>query len=272
MKKNVIPIIGMIIGFILIFWSISQGGSVKGFIDWPSVLITIGGSFATLFIIYPIKQIKNVPRVLKKIMSTTTENKSSLLETITDLSRTARSQGLLVLDSQLAELENEFLVEGLKMVVDGMDAEDIREILETKITNMEERHGMGQAIFMKLGDLAPAFGMIGTLIGLINMLGSLTDPSTIGSGMAVALLTTFYGSMMSNLIFIPIAQNLKLQTEEEAFFCEMIMEGILAIQSGQNPRVIEQKLYSYISETPMKEKVEKSENIGVPQSEGQGYV
>ena len=266
------PIIAMVVGFILVFWSISQGGSAKAFVDWPSVAITVGGSFTALLISYPMKQIKNIPRLLKKLISKPSEDKEGLLESIIDLSRTARSQGLLVLDSQLPDLENEFLVDGLKMVVDGMDAEDIREILETKVENMEERHHMGQAVFMKLGELAPAFGMIGTLIGLINMLGSLTDPSTIGSGMAVALLTTFYGSMLANLVFIPIAQNLKMQTEAEAIFCDMIIEGVLAIQSGQNPRVIEQKLYSYLSEEPSKEKIKKEDDLGVPQSEGQSYV
>lgn len=269
MKRKISPVIAMVIGFLLVFWSISKGGSLKGFVDWPSVLITIGGSLAALFISYPVQELKNIPRVLKKLVVSQPEDKEGLLETIAELSRTARSQGLLVLDSRLADLDNEFLVEGLKLVVDGMDADNIREILETKVDNMEERHSKGQGIFLKWGELAPAFGMIGTLIGLINMLGSLTDPSTIGSGMAVALLTTFYGSMLANLVFIPIAQNLKSQSEAEMIFCEMIIEGIISIQAGQNPRVIEQKLQSYLPEKTEKEKAEK---VSIPQSESQGYV
>ena len=180
----------------------------------------------------------------------------------------SRSQGLLALDNQVAEIENEFLADSIKMVIDGMDPENIREILETKMDNMEDRHSVGQNIFLKWSDLAPGFGMLGTLIGLINMLGSLTDPSAIGSGMAVALVTTFYGSLMANLIFIPIAQNLQSRTQLEVTVSEMVMEGVLAIQSGQNPRVIEQKLESYLDGIATKERPEPL----LEPSEGNSYV
>lgn len=206
--------------------------------------------------------------ILMKLIAKDDDDKVALITTIVELSRISRSQGLLALDNEVANIENEFLSESIKMVIDGMDPENIREILETKINNMEDRHSVGQNIFLKWAELGPGFGMLGTLIGLINMLGSLTDPSTIGSGMAVALVTTFYGSLMANLIFIPIAQNLQSRTQVEATVSEMIMEGVLAIQSGQNPRVIEQKLESYLDGVAAKERPDAL----IEQSEGGSYV
>lgn len=270
MKKNLTPIISLAVGFILIFYSISIDGSVTSFIDIPSIIITIFGSLAALMVSYPFSQIKTLPRVIVKLISPDQFDKEGLIDSIVELARIARSQGLLALDGHLDELDNEFLVEGLRLVVDGMDPENIRDILETKVGNMETRHSVGQAIFSKWGELAPGFGMLGTLIGLINMLGSLTDPSTIGSGMAVALITTFYGSLLANLVFIPLAQNLQAKTELEVEYCEMIIESVLAVQSGQNPRVIEQKLISYLA--PNAKRRNDKEDEAVPQSEGGGYV
>lgn len=268
MKKDYMPVISLVAGVLLIFWAISDGGSLAGFIDVNSIIITVLGSFMALLISYPIAQLKKIPQYFIKILDTVDDDRQGLLSTMTDLARTARSQGLLALDNELEGLDNSFLVEGLRMVVDGMEPDSIREILELKISNMEDRHSIGQGIFLKWAELAPAFGMIGTLIGLINMLGSLTDPTTLGTGMAVALVTTFYGSFLANLVFTPFAQNLKSKTETEALIAEMITEGVLAIQAGQNPRVIEQKLASYLDGTKVKDKDEE----GVLQSEGQGYV
>lgn len=266
MKKSFTVPVSLGIGFILVFWSISLDGSVSAFVDVPSIVITIFGSFFTLMISFPFSQIKKLPRVMMKLIAPENDDKPALIETLVELARVSRSQGLLALDNQIADIENEFLSESIKMVIDGMDPENIREILETKINNMEDRHSVGQNIFLKWGDLAPAFGMLGTLIGLINMLGSLTDPSKIGSGMAVALITTFYGSLMANLIFIPIAQNLQSRTQIEATVNEMIMEGVLAIQAGQNPRIIEQKLTSYLDGATAKQTAEP-----LQQSEGSTY-
>jgi chemotaxis protein MotA len=246
MKKNPIPPIALVIGVGLIFWSISQGGSIGGFIDVPSLIITLVGSFCALLISFPLSDIKNIPIVFKKVISTPTEDKGDLIEKFTELSRLSRSNGILTLEQEISKIDNLILKDGLQMAVDGMDPTDIKSILEIKIANMESRHGVGQAIFLKWGELAPAFGMIGTLIGLINMLSQLNDPSTIGSGMAVALITTFYGSFFANLLFIPIATNLKMQTEAELEVCDMIIEGVLSIQAGQNPRTIEQKLNGYL--------------------------
>lgn len=268
MKKNFTAPAALLIGLVLVFWAISLDGSLSSFVDIPSIVITIFGSFCALLISFPFTQIKKIPKVLMKLIVREDDDKAELIATIVALSRTSRSQGLLALDNEIATVTNEFLSESIKMVIDGMDPDSIRDILETKIDNLEERHSIGQSIFLKWGDLAPGFGMLGTLIGLINMLGSLTDPSKIGSGMAVALITTFYGSLMANLIFIPIAQNLQSRTKIEATVSEMIMEGVLAIQAGQNPRVIEQKLSSYLDGVIIKDDTEPV----LQQSEGSSYV
>lgn len=246
MKKNIVALIGMIGGIALIVWSIMSGGPIAAFIDAPSLAITLGGSFCALLISFPIDDLKKVPQLLKQMLLQPESNGQELIETVIDISRKTRSKGILAIENDIKELDNEVLVYGLEMVVDGADPEDIREIMEIKAENIEKRHSVGQSIFMKWGELAPAFGMIGTLIGLIIMLGELNDPSTIGSGMATALITTFYGSFLANMIFIPVADNLKAQTESEMHMCEMAIEGVLSIQAGQNPRVIEQKLRSYL--------------------------
>lgn len=267
MKKNLIPPMALIIGVVLIIWAIYQGGSIGGFIDVPSLIITLVGSFCALLISFPFSEIRKLPVVFMKLISAPAEDKNKLIEQFTSLSRLSRSQGILALEQQLSQIDNAILRDGLQMAVDGMDPADIKSILEIKVDNLEARHGVGQAIFIKWGELAPAFGMIGTLIGLINMLSQLNDPSTIGSGMAVALITTFYGSFFANLLFIPIATNLKMQTEAELEVCEMIIEGVLSIQAGQNPRTIEQKLNGYLHNVPVTKRKNMNTNVSAVQSE-----
>lgn len=268
MKKNPIPLIALIAGVALIIWSINQGGSIGGFIDVPSIIITLVGSYCALLISFPFSEIKKIPIIIKKVISAPSEDKNELIQKFAELSRLSRSKGILTLEQEISQIANPILQDGIQMAVDGMDPTDIKSILEIKIENLESRHGVGQAIFLKWGELAPAFGMIGTLIGLINMLSQLNDPSTIGSGMAVALITTFYGSFFANLLFIPIATNLKMQTEAELEVCDMIVEGVLSIQAGQNPRTIEQKLNGYLDNKPVKNKKKNmNPNVSAVQSE-----
>lgn len=246
MKKNMVPLIGIVLGVGLIVWSITSSGPIAAFLDFPSLAITLGGSFSALLVSFPASDLKKVPQLLKQLFFQPESNETELIQSILEISRKTRSQGILAIENDIKELDNEMLVYGLEMVVDGSDPEDIQEIMEIKAENIEKRHSIGQDIFMKWGEYAPSFGMIGTLIGLIVMLGQLNDPSTIGSGMATALITTFYGSFLANVVFLPIASNLKSQTEAEMQVCEMTIEGVLSIQAGQNPRVIEQKLRSYL--------------------------
>lgn len=261
MKRNIWPTIGLIAGFIMIVWSIKIAGDSVSFIDVPSIMITFGGSFCAILISFPFKSIVKIPNVLKALLFMPKDDRVGLIELFSSLSKKARQDGLLSLEDDISEIDNELLTSGLQMVVDGVEPDRIRETLELDLDAIERRHRIAQDVFSKWGDLAPGFGMIGTLIGLIIMLAELDDPSTIGSGMATALLTTFYGSLAANLLFIPIASNLKSQTDEEIFTGELIIEGILEIQAGSNPRVLEERLGTYLSPEEKKTLNDKTGNL-----------
>lgn len=264
MKRNILPLIGLVAGVSLIFIAISSNSSIMAFVDVPSLIITLFGSFCALLISFPYSTLKKVPALLKKLMITPEDDHATMIETITTLAKKSRTEGILSIEAEIAELNHPVLVYGLEMVVDGTDIDTIEAILEVELDQMEERHSIGQEVFLQWGEYAPAFGMIGTLIGLIAMLGDLQDPSLIGSGMATALITTFYGSFLANLIFLPIAKNLEIQTTNELKTNEMIVEGVLALQRGDNPRIIEQKLHSYLSQSDKKVR-DKKENLDVAQ-------
>ena len=248
MKKNFIPLIALTIGMVLVVYAISiDGGTFTMFWSVTSILITLFGSLAALMISYPFKNIKQMPTIMKQVIYEPLNTKGESVVLFSDLSRKARKEGLLSLEDDITHMENPFLIRGLQMVIDGIEPETIKEILDLEMDGLEDRHQSGEKIFRTWGELAPAFGMLGTLIGLIIMLADLNDPSQIGSGMATALITTFYGSLLANMVFIPIANNLRAQTDEELNTMEMMIEGILAIQSGANPRIVEEKLMTYLS-------------------------
>ena len=252
MKRNILPAIGLVVGTVLIIISISANSGLGQFFDGPSLIITLFGSFSAMLISFPMSALKKVPSLLKKLLFTPDDDRQELIDTITYLAKKSRSEGVLAIEDEIKELDNRVLVYGLQMVVDGTEIDAIEEILSVEMEQTEDRHSIGQQVFLAWGESAPAFGMIGTLIGLIAMLGDLQDPSLIGTGMATALLTTFYGSFLANMIFLPIAKNLAIQTANEMKTHEMIIEGVLALQRGDNPRLIEQKLQSFISHADQK--------------------
>lgn len=258
-KHDALTSIGLLLGSVMLVWGMTMGASIKIFWDAASVVITIGGSFCALLINYSIAEVKNI----FKIMGKTFKNvESSTFETISqfiNLSRKARREGLLSLEDDISELKDEFLKKGLQMVVDGIEPETIRDIMELEISEMEKRHTNGANMLKAWGGYAPAFGMIGTLIGLVQMLANLSDSSAIASGMAKALITTYYGAIMANLFFNPMSANLGIKSAEEVSIKEMMLEGILAIQSGVNPRIVEDKLVSYLS--PADRKKYKAQNV-----------
>jgi chemotaxis protein MotA len=264
MKRNTLPLIGVVVGTGLIIVSIMSSGPLGRFLDWPSIVITVFGSLCALIISFPLRTLKKIPALLKKLMIMPDDDRRALIDKIVELSKKMRAQGVLSIESDIAELDNEVLVHGLQMVVDGTDRDTIQEILEVELTQTESRHSIGQEVFAKWGEYAPAFGMIGTLIGLISMLGDLDDPSMIGVGMATALLTTLYGSFLANMIFLPIAKNLEMQTANEVKTYEMVIEGVLALQEGQNPRVIEKKLSSFVSQSEHQKEEKVSEAATQP--------
>jgi chemotaxis protein MotA len=248
MKKfDIIPLFAIFAGVTLILAAIMIQGSILIFWSFSSLIITIVGSFFALMASFPFKILKQAPSILRQAFFHPMDNRRDLVSLVTSLSRKARSEGLLSLEDGLAEIEDPFMVKGLQMVVDGIEPENIRQIMVLEIDAIERRHEVGHNIFSSWGEMAPAFGMIGTLIGLIVMLSDLSDSNAIGVGMATALITTFYGAFFANMVLIPIANKLKNQTSDEIYTREMMIESILSIQSGLNPRIVEEKLTSYLS-------------------------
>lgn len=239
-------IAGIIVGLIFIVMGIMQDGEIITYLNLPSLLIVVGGTISATFVAYPLFKVIEAMKVVKKAFSTNTLEAGSIIEKIIELANTARKEGLLALEEASGEIDDAFLQKGVMLVVDGTDPELVRNLLETELSFVEERHKEGQGIFETLGAFSPAFGMIGTLIGLINMLRQLDDPSTIGPAMAVALITTFYGSLLANLLFLPIANKLKIRSREEVLLKEIMLEGMLSIQAGENPRIIEEKLKAFL--------------------------
>lgn len=242
-----ITIVGLITGIGLISGSIILGGQVVIFVSAQSAMIVLGGTFGATMINYSWEQLKKIPALFKIIFQKTTMDSEDTIDLLVDFAEKARREGLLALEQDAADLDDAFLQKGIQLVVDGTDPELVRNILETKLTFLEERHAEGQSIFNTMAELAPAYGMIGTLIGLIQMLTELEDPSNIGQGMAVALITTLYGTILANLIFIPMAGKLKIASQEEVLLKEVMIEGILSIQAGENPRIVREKLTAFLA-------------------------
>lgn len=239
-------LVGFLLGLTLIIGSIASGGDMGSFIDIPSILITLGGTFSALLITYPAPKVKAVFAVANKTLRGGDMDLTPWYHSIVEVATIARRDGVLALEEKIPELDDEFLKRGLQMMVDGSPAETVEEVLDQEIAKLEERHSVGHGIFKALGTYAPAFGMIGTLIGLVQMLKTLDDPSKIGGGMAVALLTTFYGAFFANLFCIPIQGKLEQRTAEEVSLKKMLLTGVLAIQAGDSPRIVGEKLLTFI--------------------------
>jgi chemotaxis protein MotA len=241
---------GLAIGFfVLILGIIIAGGvgSLFQFISISSVFITIGGSFAAIMVSNTLARTLGLMKVAMNAVRVKPMEMGRVIAMIVTFSEKARREGLLALEDDLDELEDDFLRKGIQLVVDGTDPEIIRNIMETELNNMQSRHQQGIKIFEDWGALAPAFGMIGTLIGLIIMLANIEDKSAIGPGMSTALITTLYGAVLANLVFIPIANKLIYVDAQEILLREIMIEGTLSIQSGDNPRVVKEKLVSFLT-------------------------
>ena len=239
-------IIGVFVGVFLVLSVIFQGGGASFFFNVPSLLIVGGGTLAATFVNFPISDVLRVLKVVSKAFLHKASSPYQTIELVVSMSEKVRREGILALDRELESLEDDFLRKGAQLAVDGMEPDAIRDILSMEITRLEDRHKVGQGIFTAMGNYAPAFGMIGTLIGLIRMLRTLEDPTQIGAGMAMALVTTLYGVLMANLIFLPIAGKLKERSQQEVLLNELMLEGILAIQSGDNPRIVRDRLMGFL--------------------------
>lgn len=253
-------VIGLSLSLILVIGGIITGGEAAAFINIPSLLITVGGTLGAVIMANPMSRIKKIGGITRIAFFSQTPDMVSLVQTIVSFAEKARREGLLALEADAGELDDEFLAKSIQLVVDGTDPELVKAILDTEISVLEDRHAANKGMFDTMGELFPAFGMLGTLIGLIAMLRNLDDPGSLGPGMAVALITTFYGSFMANLVALPISLKLAARSAEESVVRELMVEGVLAIQAGENPRIVEEKLKVFLPPDLRLKLEEKSES------------
>ena len=232
-------IIGILGGFGLVIVAVVSGGGLTWFLDGPSAMIVLGGTFGAALINYPLSDLLGVIKVAKNAFQGKKQQADVVINQLVEMSKICRREGLLALQTLIKQTKDPFLIKGISLVVDGLDPAHVSEILETELDFIGERHRLGAEIFTTLGNFAPAMGLVGTLIGLVQMLQQMNNPGTIGPAMAVALITTFYGVILANLVFLPIAGKLKTRSSQELMLKQLIINGILSIQSGDNPRVLE---------------------------------
>lgn len=244
---DIATLIGILVSFGLVIISIMIGGEGTWFINAPSVMIVFGGTMGATLLAYPLADVLSVFKVAKHVFMHKSHSVSELIPMIAGFAKKARQEGILSFESQLADIEDPFLVQGIQMAIDGMETSAIEDVMTTEIYYLEERHRLGADIFSTMGAFAPAVGMLGTIIGLVQMLMQMEDPSQIGAPMAVALLTTFYGTILANLLFLPVAGKLKTRSKQEILLKQMMLQGVVSIQSGDNHRVVEQKLKAFIA-------------------------
>lgn len=234
---DIATIIGLLSGIILMVWAILMGGKFSLFIDIPSVIIVFGGTMATMFIKNTMTEVFSSLGIFLKAIVVTPKNPEDYVTQLTNLANLARKDGILALEK--VQVSDSFLQQGINLCVDGADPDFLREVLEKEINYLNDRHSNWIAIYEGIGEAAPAFGMIGTLIGLVQMLADMNDPSKIGPSMAVALITTFYGALLANLIALPIAVKLKSYSQKEQLIRQIIVDGMAGIQKGINPRMLQ---------------------------------
>lgn len=244
---DIATIIGIVVSFGLMIWAILMGGPLSLFIDMPSIAIVFGGTAGVALISFPLADVLGTIAIFKKTVLIREADTNALIAQMMEFATKARKGGILSLQDSIDQVEDQFLVKALQMAVDGQEPADLKTMLQTEIDNIAARHSNGAQILDTMGAIAPAMGMVGTLIGLVQMLQNMSDPAAIGPAMAVALLTTFYGAVLGNVLFIPMAGKLKTRSKTEILQKTVITEGMESILSGENPRIMEQKLHAYIA-------------------------
>ncbi len=245
---DIATIVGILFGFAVITTAIVAGGGWQMFVHIPSLAITIGGMLCATMIHFSLPQFLSIFSIIKKTIVAKIPGQSELIQSMVNYAAINRRDGTLALEGEISKLSNLYFVKGMQMLVDGQESDVIRDLLSPEIEHLQDRHSRGKKILEFMGSAAPAFGMIGTLIGLIQMLRSLDSPESIGQGMAVALLTTFYGALSANLVFLPLAGKLGIYSKEETTAMEMILEGLCAIAQGDNPTIVREKMQTFLSQ------------------------
>jgi chemotaxis protein MotA len=239
--------LGTVLCFVLLMWSLTAGGTPMSlFVDVPSLVMVCGGTVAVTMMSFRVADLKGLVSVILRTYLFKLPEPGAEIERIISYANLARKEGLLALEAKLQEVDDGFFAKGVQLVIDGFAADTVRDIMDLELTWQHQRHSMGKKMLDSMGSMAPAFGMIGTLVGLVKMLANLSDPSSIGAGMAVALLTTFYGAVLANAIFIPLSGKLEVRAKEELLLRELMIEGIVAIQSGEKPQLIKEKLKGFL--------------------------
>ena len=243
---DITTFIGIFVAGGLVVSAILMGGPGLWFINMPSFMIVIGGTMGATFLAYPLSEVMSVFKVVKNVLLQRSQSPYQLITLISDMSKTVKKEGFLSLEQTLGKIEDPFLAKGIMMFVDGAEKSYVEEVMTTDMVSAAERHKLGAEIFTTMGTFAPAVGMLGTIIGLVQMLMQMDDPSQIGAPMAVALLTTFYGTLMANLLFLPIASKLRTRSKQEILTKQMMLEGMLSISDGEQHRLLENRLKSFL--------------------------
>jgi len=256
---DIATLLGIISGIGLILGSIVMNSGLNIFISISSLMIVFGGTIAATLISYPLSEFLSVMGFLVKVFTNDSKSVDETIDELVMVADTAKKEGILALEEYTEVFEDDFLIQAIRMLVDGKSKDAIVSHLQTDTRLMMKKHKIGWQIFSKMGEYSPAFGMIGTLIGLIQMLADLNNPSSIGPKMAVALITTFYGTLFANLIYLPMSHKLKRRSAKKQHHRELVLEGIMGIREGTNPRLLREKLLMY-SEDKIKSEEEESEN------------
>lgn len=243
---DIATLIGLVTAFGLVFIAIHLGGSISSFADPVSALIVIGGTIGATLVNYPLSEVLRAISVGAKTFFARLTPPQQIITQIVEFSKLVRKEGLLALEGHMQKVNDPFLARALQMAIDGQEPDTIKDLLYIEIDKISDRHAMGAEIFSTMGSYAPAFGMIGTLIGLVLMLQNMDDPSTIGPSMSVALITTFYGAILANALFLPIAGKLRTLSKHELLTYEIVISGIQSLVAGENPRVLELRLHGFI--------------------------
>lgn len=240
-------VLGLMLAFgALIIALFMEGGHIRDLVQPSAFLIVMGGTFGATITSFSVKQVLGAPRVVRNAFFCKSTELSEIIHVMVEFARKARREGILALEEQARSVGNKFLQMGVQLVVDGTPSEMVREILETEIVSLQERHKVGESIFAALGGYCPTMGIIGTVMGLIHMLASLNEPGRMGPAIAAAFIATLYGVAFANMVFLPISSKLKSRTSEEIIAYDMMVEGILSIQAGDNPRMVEAKMIAFL--------------------------
>lgn len=261
MKKDNLSIIGIGVGIAMLLYAVSGGGtSLMAFVDFKSFVIVIGGSFSALLVNFSMKELKSIGKYMEVVTKDTSRDKVAFIENIIEISKKARKEGMLSLESELEKIDDDFLKQGIQLIIDGAEEDALVSILESEVENYEERMKEGVKFFKQWGAYAPAFGMIGTLVGLIQLLGNMEDITKLVSGMAVALITTLYGAIAANLIFLPLADKISLNTSKCVDYINLEYKAIKCIRNGYTPKMIQEILSTYLTNPEKSDLEEKMKN------------